>query len=741
MTRPISPPPASHIGAEDLPAFVSNGVVGLRVLELPMVPGIAIVSGLPGVHPVVQVESAARAPYPLAGDIAINGARLREAQYLATFRQQAYDFETGELSTRFQLTVDGVTADVDVLTFCSRTHPSVVAQEIAVRLDAAADLRMMASVDPSDIQGRWLKRELSTPGEPEPVVDGAMAWGTLGDLGSVGLAYVTEFGGMRDATRQVVDSGNETPLATEYVLRARAGRTYRLRHMASLVPSTTHSAPERQAVRLAARAAADGFDEVRRQNAAVWADIWRGRIQLIGADRRWQELADAAMFYLVSSTHRASPASTSIFGLAQWTDYHYYYGHVMWDIEAFCVPPLAVLQPAAARSLIDFRSRTLPAARRNARIRDRDGVQFPWEAGMTHGDEVAPGAGKASWHEDHVSIDVAWAALQFAAATGDERYLRETVWPIVAGVADWLVSRAERTPRGYEIRGAMGIAEREQASDNEAFTNMGARVLLARTIQVAQRLGMTVRPAWEALAADLVIPLDASRTVVVSHDGWRSNESKGATPGPLAGIFPFDYRLDPGMERATIQRYLALAKDYIGSPMLSPLYGVWAARIGDRALALRLLDEGYGQLIGPRFLQTLEMRPDREPEKPNAGPFFANLGGFLSSLLFGFPGLELSEDDPSAWPSRPVVLPAGWEEIRVDHLWVHGRAARLSARQGSKATLELLGKSTRRPEIYRAPVRGRGRRPAPGDAPASRHSPRDDRRRSSPAPRSDAPES
>ena len=690
MTRPISPPPATQIGAEDLPAFVSNGIVGLRVLELPLVPGVAIVSGLSGLHPIVQVESAARAPYPLSGDIGINGTWLREAQYMATFRQQAYDFETGELRTRFDLSVDGVTANVGVLTFCSRTHPSLVAQEVAVRLDVAADLTIRASVDPTDSQGRWLKRETLTPGEPEPVVDGAMSWGTHGNLGSVGLAYVTEFAGMRDAERRVVDSGDQTPIATEYSVRARAGRTYRLRQMTSLVPSTSHSAPERHAVRQAARAAADGFDEVRRQNAAVWADIWRGRINLVGADRRWQELADAAMFYLVSSTHRASPASTSIFGLAQWTDYHYYYGHVMWDIEAFCVPPLSVLQPAAARSLIDFRSRTLPAARANARMLGRDGVQFPWEAGMTHGDEAAPGAGKASWHEDHVSIDVAWAALQLAAATGDERYLRETVWPIVAGVADWLVSRAEPTKRGFEIRGAMGIAEREQESDNEAFTNMGARVLLARTVQVGRRLGVFVEPAWESLAAELVIPLDASGRIVISHDGWRPNEAKGATPGPLAGLFPLDYRLDPEMERATIARYLALAKDYIGSPMLSPLYGVWASRIGDRAAALRLLDEGYGQLIGPRFLQTLEMRPDREPEKPNAGPFFANLGGFLSSLLFGFPGLEVNEGEPSTWPSRPVVLPAGWKEIRVDGLWIHGRRARLTARQGAaRAAIEF----------------------------------------------------
>ena len=43
--------------------------------------------------------------------------------------------------------------------------------------------------------------------------------------------------------------------------------------------------------------------------------------------------------------------------------------------------------------------------------------------------------------------------------------------------------------------------------------------------------------------------------------------------------------------------------------------------------------------MADRFLQTLEYRPDRFPEQPMAGPFFANLGGFLMGLILGFPGI------------------------------------------------------------------------------------------------------
>ena len=98
-----------------------------------------------------------------------------------------------------------------------------------------------------------------------------------------------------------------------------------------------------------------GFDAIRKNNRACWAELWKSRIRLVGAEKRWQAMADAAFFYLMSSAHPSSPASTSMFGLATWHDYHYYFGHVMWDIETFCVPPLIFLQPDAAQGILDYR--------------------------------------------------------------------------------------------------------------------------------------------------------------------------------------------------------------------------------------------------------------------------------------------------------------------------------------------------------------------------------------------------
>lgn len=682
MSPPINPPRVTVEEADELPAYVSNGLIGLRILTRPLTPGIAIVSGLSGRHPVAQVEAAARAPYPLSGDIQLNGAWMSDMPGQVTFRSQSYDFSCGELTTAFDYRIDGVTAAVEVVTFCSRPEPTIVAQEVTVRTSEPASVTLRAGVNPHDVPGEWLRRETETPGEPKPEVDGSLLWGTLGNLSQVGIAYVTELAGSDRSEFVRQEWGEETALASDYRFRTRSGRAVRLRQLSSLVPSVMHAQPDRQALRLAARARELGWEFIRADNRAAWDELWRGRIRLVGAEPRWQALADAAFFYLNSSVHGASPSSTSIFGLAQWHDYHYYYGHVMWDVDTFAVPPLALLQPDAARALIDFRTRSLPAARKNASLHGRKGFQFPWEASMSRGEEASPGGGKASWYENHVTLDVAMAGSWYAHVTGDDAFVRAELWPLVHGVAEWVDSRAIRTERGAEIQRAMGIAERESPSNNEAFTNMSAIVVLNEAIALAERLGHGVPYRWREIAASLVVPTDASGRHIISYDGWQPSHEKGATPTPLAGLFPLWYSAGE-REAATLRRYLDLAPDYIGSPMLSAFYGVWAAWSGDRGLSARLFDEGYAQFDHGRFHQTLETRPDYQPDQPKAGPFFANLGAFLECLLFGLPGIKPSADDPASWPARPVVLPAGWDAIEVERLWIRGEPTSLEARQGA----------------------------------------------------------
>ena len=697
MSTPVSPPPVKTSGSRELPPYVSNGIIGLRVLDIPLLPGIALVNGFAGLHPTLLVEEAAQAPYPIAGDINIGGVWLSTSTQQADFVDQRYDFATGELTTRFTFTAEGTTATVEVLTFCSRKQPTLVLQHVSVEVDTPCDLVLRAMVDVSKLHGRAVDRHMDPPGRDEEAVDGSMAWESLGGKARCGIAHVTEFVGDADATKTRPDWGRESSLAVDYKVQARPGRTYRLRQIAALIPEVLHHDPERAAVRLASRAGGDGFDRLRNENQLEWEELWKGRILVDADDDLWQGLTDAAFFYLNTSVHPSAPSSTSIYGLARWNDYHYYYGHVMWDIETFSVPSLLFLQPDAAYALLEFRRQTLPAARSTAKLLGRRGLQFPWESGPLHGEETAPGAGRASWHEDHVSLDVARAFADYGHATGDQRFLANDAAPILYGVADWITSRVSRERDGFSFRETMGIAERKNAADDDAFTLMSAITVLREAMGCAERLRHEVPPAWREVAAGLRVRPSAENGAIMSHDRYNPNEEKGATPGPLAGIFPVWFDLEPKVAQRTLEYYLDLAPGYIGSPMLSSFYGVWAAWAGDRRRSLRLLREGYAELIGPRFLQTLEQHPTKYPEKPPSGPFFANLGGYLMSLLYGFPGIRLGAGDPAEWPCRPVVLPAGWRSIEVERAWIRREPARIVAEQGAKrAVIETRAVRRRR---------------------------------------------
>ncbi len=681
MTRPINPPAAIGPRNGDLPAYVGNGLIGLRVREQPLQPGMAIVSGFAGEHPERRVEAAAPAPYPLAGDLALDGIWLSDQPSAVTGLEQRYDFTTGELESRFRFETREVSAEVIVVTFASRSAPTIVLQEVEVRSSAPCEVSLRAIVETGGLRGRVVRRRTDTPGESEPVCDGALLWEAEGALSRCGYALATEaIGGAAERSVQAWDATG--PLRTEYRMRARSDRPVRLRQMVAILPSVMHDRPDEEAVRRVARARLTGFDTLRRRNREAWEAIWKSRIVVHGAAAEHQAIIDAAVFYLNCSVHEASPSATSIFGLATWHDYTYYYGHVMWDVDAFCVPPLLFVQPRAARAILDFRTRGLAAARDNARLSGREGLQFPWEAAPLSGQEAAPGAGESAAHEDHGSLHAARAFAFYADVTGDTAFLNEDAWPVLSGVADWIVSRLTRTERGFELLRATGPAEVPQPPDNDAFTLMAAGQVLRRAVRAAEQTGRDAPQAWCEAARHLYLPVRSDK-VIAAHDGFRISEPKGATPSPLAGLFPYDHPATAAERQATLDFYLAHWSDYIGAPMFPALYATWAAMAGNRGLALELFEEGYAAYDKGRFHQCLEYRPDHPDSQVAAGPFFANLGGMLLGLTLGLTGLVIDDGDPLAWPRRPIVLPQGWSSIEIERLWIRGRSMRLVARHGA----------------------------------------------------------
>ena len=220
------------------------------------------------------------------------------------------------------------------------------------------------------------------------------------------------------------------------MLDAQPPQRYILRQIASMVPEAMHRAPDQQATRLAWLGHHRGFDGVRQENREAWAELWRGRIHLHGAERRWQAMADAAFYYLHASVHPSSPASCAPHGLARWYNYNYYYGHIMWDLGTFSQPALVLTYPQAAQVMLRYRAEHLDTARRNAQMMGYRGAQFPWQSSMSSGEECAPLTASSNLTDQHVSLDVALAFAKYVYATGDDHFGREQAWPVLREVAE-----------------------------------------------------------------------------------------------------------------------------------------------------------------------------------------------------------------------------------------------------------------------------------------------------------------
>jgi trehalose/maltose hydrolase-like predicted phosphorylase len=666
--------------ARRAPAYVANGLIGLRIPAVPL-EGAAMLNGYVERRRDIGIEAAAPLPYPIGLVIAVDGVSTRTKASASEALEQRYDFSAGELTSRYRIHGKQAAAECETVTFCSRTEPVMAVQRTTLRVDRPCRVIFAPEIDPDKVNARVLERAT-----PPDLADVAMRVEGNGGLTSCGMAAAYRLRGAELRGDSRTNWGFEQGLfCRQMAFDAVPGQDYVLEQLVACIPSIMHSDPHWQAIRHLREAVNKGFDRLRSDNRAAWADLWRGRIIVEADDEIWQNLADAAFFYLHTSAHAAMPLSVAPFGLSA----HHYFGHVFWDCETFVFPPLLLTAPAAARAVLNYRSNRLQAAANMAGLLGTSGLCFPWQSGLA-GDEVTP-LPYVQMQERHINTDIAFAFAQYAHAAGDDLFLRQQALPVLQGVAEWIASAVKRTERGYELHGVSGIDESHEDVDNDSFTNMSAAVILREAAGLAERLGLRPPDSWRAIAEGMVLPRDAATGAILNYDGHditRSEPGKWPVcPETLAGFFPMVFRADPATEAATYRHYLGRVDGFLGMPMLSTLAATWAARTGDRALARRLLDHGVKPFLREPFMMFAEIGSGVGGfSGDDATCYMATLGGYLLTLLYGLPGLQLDAGAPEQWGKFPVVLPEGFQRISVERLWIRGRPHRLTAAHGMQRT-------------------------------------------------------
>lgn len=401
------------------------------------------------------------------------------------------------------------------------------------------------------------------------------------------------------------------------------------------------------------------------------------------------------LFELAQATWRAEGSGIPAKGLTGAA----YDGHYFWDTEAYVVPFLAYTQPRTARNLLRFRHSMLPKARERAATLGQRGATFPWR---TINGEEASAYYQAGTAQYHINADIAYAIRRYVDVRGDEGFLVEAGAEMLIETARmWEDLGFYGADGRFHIHGVTGPDEYTTVVNDNAFTNLMARLNLRYAAAVVRRLRDTEPAAFASLSSAVgLAPTEpdawdrAAELMHVPHD-----DERGITPqdetflncevwdldGTPAEKFPLMLHFHPlAIYRRQVlkQADVVMATFMLGdeftleekrrnfdyydslttgdSSLSASIQSIVAAEIGDDDAACRYFD--YALLV------------DLCDVAGNAsdGAHVASAAGAWMATVFGFGGVR----DFGGVLTVDPHLPARWESLEFS-LRFHGRQLRL----------------------------------------------------------------
>jgi trehalose/maltose hydrolase-like predicted phosphorylase len=430
--------------------------------------------------------------------------------------------------------------------------------------------------------------------------------------------------------------------------RLAPGEEYRFSVVASTCASEQCEDPRNEAERLTIFAALEGPPRLAQLHRRAWQQLWDSGNIFIEGDADAERDIRFALYHLYSFARAGTAYSLSPMGLSGLG----YNGHVFWDTELWMYPPLLMLQPEIAKSLLEYRFQRLDAAKQNALAHGYKGAMYPWESADS-GAEVTPVWALTGPFQHHITGCVAWAHWKYFQLTGDRDWLRARGWPVISAAADFWASRVDRSgPGAYNINNVIGPNEWQENIDNNAFTNAIAISTLRYANEAAQVLLLEPNPDWQHVAENIPIPTFADGTT-------RENRNYDGVAIKQADVnlmsYPLEFFADPAQVRKDLDYYAPrISPD--GPAMGAAILSILHNQLGETRQAEQFFEQSYKVNEVPPFGVIAETAG-------GTNPFFATgAGGMLQAVLAGFGGLRVSGDGLRQLPSG---IPADWKSLRI----------------------------------------------------------------------------
>ncbi|OKP79581.1 glycoside hydrolase [Paenibacillus helianthi] len=289
----------------------------------------------------------------------------------------------------------------------------------------------------------------------------------------------------------------------------------------------------REGLRLAAGASELNEAEIFTAQSAYWTEIWETSDILIEGDPENQQGIRFCIFQLYQTYHGEHPGynigAKGLTGEA-------YRGLAFWDTESYCLPFYIFNNPKAAKSLLEFRYKTLPEAMDRAREVDCEGACYP--IATINGTESCD-----LWQHSnlqlHVGTAVSYGIWHYVKNTSDRGFLYSKGAEMLIQISRFYATRGQWGQRSgeYGYFGVMGPDEFQLMVNNNCYINLMAKKLFEFTLETIAEMETLVPDAYTALlkktglipeeladwgnkAGHMRIPHDQVTGVYEEHDGY-----------------------------------------------------------------------------------------------------------------------------------------------------------------------------------------------------------------------------
>ena len=448
---------------------------------------------------------------------------------------------------------------------------------------------------------------------------------------------------------------------------AMAGQPIRLTKYIAYRTSLEHLADNLPDAALhdAAAAKAAGFEILQAEQRDELERYWETADVRVDGDDGLQQGIRFNLFSLLQAAGRDGRTSIAAKGVSG----EGYEGHYFWDTETYCLPFFVYTHPSIARSLLEFRCRTLDKARSRARELGHVGALFPWRT--IAGEETSPyfPAGTAQYH---INADIVFALGKYVTATGDRSLLLEGGAELVFETARFwrnLGSYIAEQGGDFCINEVTGPDEYTALVNNNFYTNLMAKWNLEYAVSVARELANTTPDAyreiesaislstaeveeWARAATRMRLPFHSGLGIHAQDDLFltRAVWDFAATP-------PENYPLLLHYHPLNVYRFQVLKQpDVVLAQVLLPERFTMAEKkrnfdyydpltTGDSSLApciqsMAATELGYTERAYSYFQRTARMDLDDVGGNTAAGVHTAAMAGTWLSLVYGFAGMR-----------------------------------------------------------------------------------------------------